>query len=370
MMAASVFVQSLACLEGLVSRRKSFLGFTLVELLVVVAIIGLLIALLLPAVQSAREAARRTPCTNNLKQQGLAVHLYVDSLGVLPPAYVGNPKATGAVAGISFPDGNANGPSGFAWGALMLPQLEQAALSAQFDFRKACWAAENTLPARTKLSVFLCPSATGGSNGFELARGEGDAWNPTLSSTPFSPAPFFAHAHYVTNAGIHQPWGRVTDYEDFRSPETVSAGGETSLATIDGPFYRNARLRMADIEDGLSQTVFIGEHSSVLSDKTWVGVVPFAVTCPKEPFPSACNSGGALVSAHSGPDTHDRPQVVIHAPNNPFGHTDEMYGEHPGGANTLFGDGAVHFILEAVDPFAWVGLSTRDGGEAVSQAGF
>lgn len=352
------------------SPRKPNQGFTLVELLVVIAIIGMLIALLLPAVQAAREAARRTQCSNNLKQQGLAIHLYCDVLGVLPPAYVGKPKISGSVGGISYPDGNGNGPSGFAWGALMLAQLEQGALLGAFDFRKACWAIENAAPAKTRLAVFLCPSATGGSNGFEVAKGQGDAWDPTLAPSPYSPAPYFAHAHYVTNAGIHQPWGRETNYDDFRSPEDVSAGGEKFEATIDGPFYRNARLRMADIEDGLSQTVFVGEHSSVLSDKTWVGVVPYAVTCPKEPFPSACNSGGALVAAHSGPDTHDRPQVVIHAPNNPFGHTDEMYAEHPNGANTLYGDGAVHFVPEAIDPFVWVGLSTRDGGEPTPQSDF
>jgi len=61
--------------------------------------------------------------------------------------------------------------------------------------------------------------------------------------------------------------------------------------------------------------------------------------------------------------------VVIHAPNNPFGHTDEMYAEHPEGANTLFGDGAVHFIAEDIDPFLWVALSTRNVGETLSGFG-
>ena len=99
-----------------------------------------------------------------------------------------------------------------------------------------------------------------------------------------------------------------------------------------------------------------------------VGVVPGAVTPPRldlRPWPSENNGAGCLVGAHSGPDTHDHPQVIIHAPNNPFGHTDEMYSEHPGGCNVLFGDGSVRFVSQFINPYTWVGLSTRDGGEAV-----
>jgi prepilin-type processing-associated H-X9-DG protein len=212
--------------------------------------------------------------------------------------------------------------------------------------------------------MFLCPSATGGRDGFNLDRYEGNPWNPTLSSTPYSPAIYFAHAHYVTNAGIHQPWGRETNLHDFSIPEVIPQNNNVP-AHVDGPFYRNARMPIADIRDGLTHTVFVGEHSSILSNKTWVGVVPWSATCPKPPFPSACNSGGALVAAHSGPDTHDHPQVIIHAPNNPFGHTDEMYAEHPGGANTLFGDGSVRFISESIDAFKWVALSTRNAREII-----
>ncbi|MGD9722384.1 MAG: DUF1559 domain-containing protein [Pirellulales bacterium] len=344
------------------------MAFTLVELLVVIAIIGMLTALLLPAVQSAREAARRSQCTNNLKQMGLAIHEFHDAMLYFPPAYVGDPKATGTINGVSFPDGNANGPSGFAWGALILPYLEEANLQGLFNMKQACWAPGNLERAATKVSMFLCPSATGGSDGFFLDRGEGDAWDPSISATPYDPKLFFAHSHYVTNAGIHQPWGRETKYTDFRELEPVTAGNITSQAAIDGPFYRNAHLRAKDVVDGLTNTVFIGEHSSLLSNKTWVGVVPWVVTCPKEPFPSACNSGGAIVAAHSGPDTHDRPQVVIHAPNDPFGHTDEMYAEHVEGANTLFGDGSVRFIEEGINPFVWVAMSTRNVGEIISHA--
>lgn len=341
-------------------------GFTLIELLVVIAIIAVLIALLLPAVQQAREAARRSQCKNNLKQMGLALHNYHEAHSVFPPAYVGAVGTSGTAFGVSYPDDNGNGPSGFAWGTLLLPQLDQAPLYNQLNFSTACWSPGHAQAARTKVSVFLCPSASGGSDGFVVNR-----WTSGSSASPHNPQPFvpqlfFAHAHYVTNAGIHQPWGRDPAYSsDFALPEPILATGRS--VTQDGPFYRNSRIRVADVSDGLSSTVFLGEHSSILSDKTWYGTVPYAATCPKGTWPSDCNSAGCLVGVHSGPDTHDHPQVIIHAPNHPFGHTDEMYSEHVGGAHILLGDGSVRFISEFIDGFVWVGLSTRNGSEVIGE---
>jgi prepilin-type N-terminal cleavage/methylation domain-containing protein/prepilin-type processing-associated H-X9-DG protein len=342
------------------------LGFTLVELLVVIAIIGVLVSLLLPAVQQARESARRMTCSNRLKQLGLALHNYETTHRVFPPAYVtANPALNGAAVGVSFGDENRNGPSGFAWGAFLLPYIEQQQLYEQFNFNIACWAPANAIPAQTKLAAFLCPSVTGGANGFNVLRG-----TDNRHGTDFNPPIRFAHSHYVTNAGVHQPWGRSTTYSyDFDVPEPVTANNNVP-ARIDGPFYRNSRIRVASVSDGLTNTVFIGEHSSFLSNKTWVGVVPGAVTPPRldlRPWPSENNSAGCLVGVHSGPDTHDHPEVIIHAPNNPFGHTDEMWGEHGApGCNVLFGDGSVRFVGAFMNPFTWSALSTRDCGDEIS----
>lgn len=339
-------------------------GFTLIELLVVIAIIGVLIALLLPAVQSAREAARRAQCVNNLKQLGLAMANYESALGVYPPAYVGDPRAVGTAYGVSYPDENINTLPGFAWGMLILPHMEQGPLYAAFNTDLPCWAPDNTTGARTKLNAFLCPTVTEGDGPFELHQyTNGDSGAPN-DGGEFAPAITFARSHYVTNAGINQPWGRTKAYSyDFNKPEPLPNGQNH---VINGPFYRNSRIRAADVKDGLSNTVFLGEKSSVLCDSTWVGVVPYACTPPRPRWPSDPNSGGNLVGAHSGPDVRDHPTVIIHAPNHPFGHTDEMYSEHPGGSNILLGDGSVRFVRETIYPYTWVALSTRHGGEVIS----
>ena len=342
-------------------------GFTLIELLVGIAIISILIGLLLPAVQKVREAASRLKCQNNLKQIGLALHNYEGVNSKFPPSCViTNPYADGSAYGIPYGDHIRVGPSGFAWGTLILPFLEQDNLYRQFNLDLPCWAPENAAAAKTKVAAFLCPSATGGGDGFEVQKEGADRRHGVPIVLSNGDKVFFAHSHYVTNAGIHQPWGRTTPYcYNFDIPEPiVENGGE--LATIDGPFYPNSKTTVAGVTDGLSNTAFIGEHSSILSNKTWVGVVPGAVTPPRldlRPWPSENNAATCLVGVHSGPDSHDHPQVIIHAPNNPFGHTDEMWSEHGYGCNVLFGDGSVRFISAFINPYTWVALSTRNKGE-------
>jgi prepilin-type N-terminal cleavage/methylation domain-containing protein len=339
-------------------------GFTLIELLVVIAIIAILIALLLPAVQQAREAARRSQCVNNLKQMGLALHNYHDAHQVFPPAYIGSPVQTGTIAGVTFPDDNFNGPSGLAWGALLLPYLDQAPLAQQLDPVQPMWTAPNVPRLLTKLPVFLCPSVPGQfSDGFEVRRYTSGT-NEEPSGIQSYPTPIrLAHSHYVTMAGTQGPWARNPAFSrDFTVPEPVPGVG---IAQIDGMFFRNSRLRVADCTDGTSNTVMLGEHSASLSDKTWAAVFPYSVTCKKlnGAVTDDCDSGGALIAGHSGPDPHDHPDVIIHQPNHPSRHPDQLFSEHSGGAYCLLGDGSVRFFSQFMDGFVWAGLCTRSGGE-------
>jgi prepilin-type N-terminal cleavage/methylation domain-containing protein/prepilin-type processing-associated H-X9-DG protein len=317
-------------------------AFTLVELLVVIAIIGVLVSLLLPAVQQAREAARRMACTNNLKQLGLALHQYHDALTRFPSAYVANTRLPSRDP-VTF-----DGPPGYGWGALALPYLEQGALQSQFNMNAPAWHTSNAPAAAQKLKVFLCPSATGNiTPTFDVK----DASGRTLAQ--------FARSNYVANAGQEEPWGLTAeDYGD----------------AADGPLYRNSRTRAADVPDGLSQTVFLGEHSSVLSNKTWVGVIPGANVCGNntQKFPlTECDHAATLVNVHSGPASDEIDPITgfapIHPPNSPLCHVCQMYSEHPSGANVLLGDGSVRFISVFIHQPTWAALSSRGEGDTVGE---
>jgi prepilin-type N-terminal cleavage/methylation domain-containing protein len=316
-------------------------GFTLIELLVVIAVIGILVSLLLPAVQQAREAARRTQCTNNLKQIGLALHNYHDAHRVFPAAYLADTRHPAR-----DPE-TYDGPNGFGWGALLLPYLDQAPLYNNFDFNRPCWDAVNALPARTTLVGMLCPSATSTHGPVQVKDGSG----AVLAE--------FGRTTYVASAGQEEPW--AYQMEDYG-------------AVADGAMYRNSRVRTADVTDGLTNTVFFGEHAPVLSDKTWVGVVPGAEVCTNNPvrFPlTECDDAATLVNVHSGPAPSEIDPVTgfapIHPPNSPLAHVCQMYSEHHGGANILLGDGSVRFVSQFIHQPTWAALASRAMGEVVGE---
>ncbi|HXY37072.1 MAG TPA: DUF1559 domain-containing protein [Planctomycetaceae bacterium] len=353
-------------------------AFTMIELLVVIAIISLLISLLLPAVQAAREAARVTQCLNNLKQIGLAFHNYADTNRCFPPSYVqGSSTATGVVYGIQVPDLGYNNVNGWGWGALILPYIEQGNLYKKIDFNLPCWAPQNATAVQTQVATYLCPSSSkkGAYDPYSVQQyTAGNNENPE-NPAPYNPPIYFSHGHYALNAGQNGPWNRSTPYSiDFSIPEPVTIGSNglplpaLEWDIINGPFYRNSHTRPRDVTDGLSCTVFAGEADPFLTDKTWVGVIPWGITPPGPAFIGDTNSGGCMVGVHSGPDIHDHPNVIIHPPDDPFGHTDEMYSEHYGqqGCNVLFGDGAVRWISAFIDQNTWWYLSTMNGGEEVS----
>lgn len=321
-------------------RLSATRGFTLVELLVVIAIIAILVSLLLPTVQSAREAARRMSCQNNMRQLGLAIANYESAFRVFPPAYLSETRHP-ARDPITL-----DGPNGFGWGALLLPQVEQGALYQRLDFSVAAWAPINAPSTRTRLPMFLCPSAS---------QSDGDALIKNEVGTELAR---MARSCYVANSGQEEPWGHsVEDVSRF----------------ADGPFFRNARISTASVTDGLSNTVFLGEHAPILSDKTWAGIVPGAAVCTNNPnrFPlTDCDRAATLVSVHSGPAADEVDPVTgfapIHPPNSPLSHVCQMYSEHTNGANVTLGDGSTRFISSNIHQPTWAAMSSRNKGEVFS----
>ncbi|MDX1970377.1 MAG: DUF1559 domain-containing protein, partial [Planctomycetaceae bacterium] len=199
-------------------------GFTLIELLVVIAIIAVLIALLLPAVQQAREAARRSSCKNNLKQLILGLHNYESAYGLFPPGYLHK----------FDPAGSGANHMGFAWGLMILPQLELASLQSQFNFNIPAFDVANLPPRERHLKVFLCPSDRYSEGGY------------VVRDDTVTPIEQYAGGSYAAN------WG----------PSTATVNLDDTPLLSQGVFYRNSRTQFRDITDGLSQTLALGERTN------------------------------------------------------------------------------------------------------------
>ncbi len=312
-------------------------GFTLVELLVVVAIVGVLVGLLLPAVQAARESARRSQCGNNLRQIGVAMQNFLDGRRHFPAGYLAETGSAGRDAE-TF-----DAPPGTGWGLAIAPFLEETAATAAYDPASGVAAVANRPIVSRRLVTFLCPSSTGARDGFAVLDANGVA---------HASGAVLGRSDYVANAGHEDPWDG--------SPRLDWRG------IANGPLYRNSRLKAADISDGLSKTVFVGEHSQALSQKAWAGVVPGGFSHPADAFrgTTAPEHAAALVLSHSGPAAGEA--GIIHVPNDPAGHCDQMYSQHPAGANVVMGDGAMRFIAAAIDRTTWAALASASGGEVAA----
>src|SRR5438309_6631126 len=217
------------------SRRRSF---TLIGLLVVIAIIAVLAGLLHPAVQKVREAANRMSCTNNLKQIGLALHSYHDAFKRFPPGYI-----DGNTDRASTPDKDV-GP-GWGWAAFLLPYVEQGNAYNQINFKVGVGIGSNTAISQQPLSVFQCPS-----DGLQ------DAFL-VYDSSFTTPIATVAHGNYVGCNGWEECFWNSGGAGDPAGNDGLSGSyGQAG----NGLFYRNSRYKMANITDGLSNTIVVGER--------------------------------------------------------------------------------------------------------------
>jgi prepilin-type N-terminal cleavage/methylation domain-containing protein/prepilin-type processing-associated H-X9-DG protein len=314
-------------------------GFALIELLVVMAIISILIGLLLPAVQAAREAARCITCVNNLKQIGLAIHNYESGNGCIPPGYM---SARGM--GLMDPNTGDWGP-GWGWLTTLLPTAEQGTLYNSLNVNLVCWDAANTTSVRVTPSVYLCPSANNPGLTVGIVDPNQNLWQNAK----------FGRANYVHNVGMNDVWS---------APATVNY--DDPITGANGPMYRNSHIAFAAVTDGLSNTIAAGERTPFLSDSVWPGVVPGSAHFSYGQFTNDDWDGpGSYVASNSGPSIYEAP-AIIHPPNSAVGDTDEMYSLHPGGANVLLCDGTVRFIKASINLATWSALSSRCGGEIIS----
>ena len=294
-------------------RPKHIRGFTLIELLVSIAIIAVLIALLLPAVQQAREAARRTQCRNNMKQIGLALHNYHDQFNALPPGWIGITNGGPDIYGMN----------GWGWGARILPQIDQSNLYNQLNFNAKMESAANASQRILPLAVFRCPS--------DVA--PGTVW--TIQDGGGTDLASLAVANYVGVFG-------TSDIDDCLTTPNSPCAGE-------GAFFQNSRIQFRDFTDGLSGTITVGEHKTRRDSgfnwtSTWAGVV--------------ANGDDAIVRILGTCD---------HTPNHPANHIDDFSSHHVGGAFFVLGDGSVRFINTNIDLGVYQHLATRSAGDIVGE---
>ncbi|MBC8354754.1 MAG: DUF1559 domain-containing protein [Planctomycetes bacterium] len=244
-------------------RLSNSHGFTLVELLVVIAIIGILVSLLLPAVQAARESARRTECQNNLKQIGLASHMYSDSFKVYPYGYQQTYR-------------------GYGFGVFLLMFMENKTLydAVAPDGQTWNYSTASNSPASNRISTYICPSST--------------------------------------HEGLYHGFLGRTSYVGSSGPYY------TSGAPLSGVFGQRSATTMAQITDGLSNTILVGETEDQRTSHIapiWIGPYCFAEQSARRTM------AGTKINSGDGA----------------FG------SRHPGGAQFVYTDGSVQFLNEYID---------------------
>ncbi|MEN1680959.1 MAG: DUF1559 domain-containing protein [Planctomycetota bacterium] len=325
-----------------VPRQRDSCGFTLVELLVVIAIIGILVSLLLPAVQSAREAARRIQCANNLKQIGLATLNYADTYGSLPPGAIyrtadGFELRAGVMARI-------------------LPFAEDTSLHGLIDFDKPTDSqqlADGTFLSEFIVTMYVCPSE-------DAERIWVDRWGQPRAMSSYAGS---SGSRRLDNNNQCACPNLRAQWNAFGLKKINADFGDNS--TLSGVFSRfDHRIELREVADGLSNTIFFGETRPGCSNaarKGWLDsnnmdgklstVVPINFdTCS---FHVPAQDGSVASGEGCFKSCNWNMEMGAKSP-------------HPGGSNFTLGDGSVHFLTESIDHWMYQYLGDRADGEAVS----
>ncbi|MHC5538679.1 DUF1559 family PulG-like putative transporter [Singulisphaera rosea] len=345
------------------SRR----GLALIEMLVVMATLSILIMMLLPAMQEAREAARRARCVNNLRQFGLALHNYCQAIGTFPLA---NTRA--------HTDMPADGSTLTEWGtfgahAMLLPYLEQHAIYNSCNFSWTTYEGHgggsynNITVWDTAVAVFLCPSDGNAGK---------DHFNSYFGSIGTGTDPYSDHTN-----GLFAPWAGFTI-------ASVTDGTSNTIAAVEELVgdYENLGVKYRSVVSG----VFDGVPDRLKFDDARTDL-PAVMAAGDH-----CMRTMMLNGPGSNPNKGMRWQMgspgitmtnIIITPNsrrftfsacrwncNPgcgadFAHLEVPSSNHPGGLNVLFADASVHFFKESINQHTWMSLGTRNGGEVVSNDG-
>jgi prepilin-type N-terminal cleavage/methylation domain-containing protein/prepilin-type processing-associated H-X9-DG protein len=307
-----------------IDRRAK--GFTLVELLVSIAIIGILIALLLPSIQGAREAARRVQCATNLRQVGIALHSHVDARKVFP--------ASGwTIASPQNPSGSYLG-----WQAAVLVHLEQSQVAIGYDRSSHWWTDRNLLLGRIPISVYQCPSVPL----TERPR--------SLVAKPPRPA-----------LVLDSPLG-ATDYAAIIGIRaSIAPQTYVSLEATRSVMFRNSATRFKDITDGVSHTVMVVESSARPAVFRQARLVTNASNDQGNGWVDSEGGFSLDGSDASGTRLGQGPSISPYAMNRT--NENEPYSFHSGGAHFLYADGRCEFTDESIDLIIAAGLCTRSARE-------
>lgn len=341
--------------------RRHKKAFTLVELLVVITIIGILIALLLPAVQAAREAARRMQCANNMKQIGLGLHNYMALNNVFP---MGEQDYVGHVVSDST--------TGYCWATAILPFIElqtlydmlgpiASAANPGYSYSQVVGSPEHQAAMCTAVSTYVCPSS-GHAKTFNFD-------DPRVPNSLGHSPNDYGMLEYVGIAGSDRYYGPAPN-------ETPSTAFPQKLPSQAGTLYYNSVITAAEMSDGMSNTMVVGEFSGLAPGQSFTGTGSLLYN------DSTWATGYWGGKPNSGSEYTWPVRTIAHPPNTawfqailpgdqPLNGSADCYARaalkssHPGGIHVVLGDGSVTFLGDGIDITVYKDLADRSDGHAL-----